>query len=205
MPPWRITNTPASLPSPDKLASSFSLRAPPSTDLWDSPPDTCVFTAPILYQILTLVAFGRARVTITADLDEPFAQGGLALVIPQSDGSRKWVKTGMEFMEGRQILSTVGKDRWPDCSAGGVITQEGAYKTVTLEIARRGQNLEVIQLRGGDSGALEREILRELVWVFAAQGVEECWVGVYVANPSSEAEAFDVRFDGLVIEHLGKE
>ncbi|PYH42258.1 uncharacterized protein BP01DRAFT_405226 [Aspergillus saccharolyticus JOP 1030-1] len=202
MAPWHITNATTPLPSPDTLSSAFSLRAPPGTDLWDSPPDTCIFTAPLVYQAMPLAAFKRAQVTITGDLHAPYAQAGLALVWGGSDGRRRWVKTGMECLAGRQVVATVGKDRWPDCSVGGVVPRVEASKQVTLEVVRQGFSLEIFQLHRTQHGEWQRTILRELTWVFAAQGGERegCWAGVYVANPSSEAPEFEVRFEGLVLE-----
>ncbi|RAH50394.1 uncharacterized protein BO95DRAFT_328049, partial [Aspergillus brunneoviolaceus CBS 621.78] len=190
------------LPTPSELSSSFSLRAPPATDLWASPPDTCIFTAPFIYQAMPLASFRRARVNISAELaDQPYAQAGLALLLPQFDGQRRWVKTGVEVLGGRRVLATVGRDRWPDCS---LVAADPALGRVTVELMRQGDNLVVSRLKRTESGKAERKILRELGWVFASSVgntiQEQCWVGVFVANPSGEAEAFDVRFEGLVVE-----
>ncbi|PYI23169.1 hypothetical protein BO99DRAFT_419536 [Aspergillus violaceofuscus CBS 115571] len=204
MPEWQTQHTTAPLPTPSDLSSSFSLRAPPATDLWASPPGTCIFTAPFIYQAMPLASFRRARVTIAAGLAEkPYAQAGLALLLPQSDGQRRWVKTGLEVLEGRRVLATVGRDRWPDCS---LVPADHELGRVTMELIRQENNLIVSRVKRTENGEGEREVLRELGWVFAPSIgdliQEECWVGVFVANPSGEADAFDVWFEGLAVEGM---
>ncbi|OJK04308.1 hypothetical protein ASPACDRAFT_1851310 [Aspergillus aculeatus ATCC 16872] len=136
MPQWQTQHTSTPLPTPSELSSSFSLRAPPTTDLWASPPDSCIFTAPFIYQAVPLASFRRARITIATVLaEQPYAQAGLALLLPQSDGQRRWVKTGLEVLGGRQVLATVGRDRWPDCS---LVPVDPALGRVTVELMRQG-------------------------------------------------------------------
>ncbi|PSN74677.1 hypothetical protein BS50DRAFT_540114 [Corynespora cassiicola Philippines] len=57
---------------------SFSLAAPPNTDLWRKPPSRDTSTAPILYTALRN-PFIAAEVTVTADWELEWDQGGLVI------------------------------------------------------------------------------------------------------------------------------
>ncbi|KAI9826332.1 MAG: hypothetical protein M1832_000249 [Thelocarpon impressellum] len=67
---------------PDSVAprsmGSFSLHAPPNTDLWRKPPSRDTSTAPILYTALRH-PFVAAEVTIAADWELEWDQGGLVI------------------------------------------------------------------------------------------------------------------------------
>ncbi|KZF21472.1 hypothetical protein L228DRAFT_239449 [Xylona heveae TC161] len=58
--------------------ASFSLQAPPNTDLWRKPPARDTSTAPILYTALRR-PFIAAEVTVTADWELEWDQGGLVI------------------------------------------------------------------------------------------------------------------------------
>ncbi|KAL3470490.1 hypothetical protein BJX99DRAFT_264170 [Aspergillus californicus] len=201
MSPWKAINVSSTLPSPAELTSGFTLHAPPSSDLWETPDTPAVFTTPVVYQDMPLGVFKRARVTITANITELYAQGGLALIVHCADGSRKWVKTGMEFMHGRQIVGTVGKDLWPDWSPGSAIPDCETGREMTVEMVRGAMGLEVYEVEMKD-GVETRTMIRDLVWVFTGNEDAECWVGAYVAKPLGNAgdASMVVTFRDLVIE-----
>jgi regulation of enolase protein 1 (concanavalin A-like superfamily) len=90
----------------------------------------------------------------------------------------KWIKTGIEFYEGKAWVSTVGCDAWSDWS---VVPMPFADRpSVTIEVVKKGVSLWVYWIV--ESGGVEEKIpLRELNWVFA----EEDWnvgVGAFVAR-----------------------
>jgi regulation of enolase protein 1 (concanavalin A-like superfamily) len=106
--------------------SSFSLTAPPNTDLWRKPPSRDTSTAPILYTSL-LHPFIAAEVLISADWELEWDQAGLVIFAGAPTGRRppeiagpdgqppsyvpapasKWVKAGLEFCGGRCNASSV--------------------------------------------------------------------------------------------------
>ena len=96
-------------PPSSPLPASFTLAARPDTDIWRKPPSTFSFNAPILYHDLKLAAFKRARVTVSGPWKALYDQGGLCLYMPTAakgdekgdEKSWKWVKTGIEFYEGK--------------------------------------------------------------------------------------------------------
>ncbi|BCS21166.1 uncharacterized protein APUU_21598A [Aspergillus puulaauensis] len=211
--PWKAVNTPLPPPSATELSHGFTIHAPSSSDLWETPATAPVFTCPMIYQSIPLGSFRRSRVTITADLKDRYAQGGLALIIHRPDAARAWVKAGVEFMDGEQLVCVVGRDRLPDASLGTLITTssgsgsdaDAAEAEVTIEMVREDTGLAVFEILAGDgSGHGKRKVIREMAWVFSASGDEECWIGAYAAKPAGDAKDPDiaVRFRGLVVEVL---
>ncbi|KKK18581.1 hypothetical protein AOCH_006989 [Aspergillus ochraceoroseus] len=168
-------------------------KCPPSTDIWSKPPSTERFNAPILYRSVPLASFKRARVAFSACWRHQYDQGGLILVINHADGTRKWVKTGIEFTHGRPHLSTVAKDRWADWSLFPVPSGGGA---ATIEINKEQDNSLWIYLVEG----VQKSPIREVTWVFEEQDVTDCWIGVYAAKPSSEGGDLVVNFASVVID-----
>jgi len=119
---------------PSPLPATFTLSAPPGTDIWRKPPHLDSFNAPILYRTLALSSFRRARVSISAEWKTRFDQGGLCLILPSpatATDERKWLKTGIEFFHGGPHVSTVACDRWADWSL--VPAASGAAVTVEIE------------------------------------------------------------------------
>lgn len=103
-PAYQAINLPHDIPD---LSKPFALTTGPGTDVWDKPPSTHSFNAPIVYQTTTVGQFKRARVTVSADWKDKYDQGGLVLVISPESESRQWVKSGIEQEQGRPNLGTV--------------------------------------------------------------------------------------------------
>ena len=209
-------NSTAATPPPTN--EPFIITAPPNTDIWRKPPNLDVFTAPILYRTLPLAKFGRVRVTVSAGWKTLYDQGGLFFARPQGDGSltKKWIKAGIEFFDGRACASVVAAEKWADWSLAPIESE-----SVTLEFAREpplvaseGTGTKKVPslwvyLVEGEEG--RRRPIREVKWPFVRDdgGVvvgeeEECWVGVYAAKPTASqanpSEGLEVRFSGLTIE-----
>ncbi|KAJ6113815.1 hypothetical protein N7523_007132 [Penicillium sp. IBT 18751x] len=175
------------------LPVEFTITTQPSTDVWSKPPNTHSFTAPILYQRVPLQSFKRARVAFGAQWKHLYDQGGLILVLHNKDGSRKWVKAGIELTHGKPHLSAVAKDTWSDWSLLPVPSGGGA---ATLEMAREPDDSLWIYLVEG----VQKSPIREVTWIFQEENVEECWVGIYAARPGTEGDELEVNFGHLMIE-----
>ncbi|KAL4807535.1 hypothetical protein BDV18DRAFT_103091 [Aspergillus unguis] len=132
MPPSGSSFTALNLPADFTLPQCmeyFTLTAGPNTDLWRKPPNGDTSTAPIVFTSLRN-PFLVAEVTVTADLEMEWDQGGLVIFAggaPQSispdsvplvrsnrfgndiQGTQacKWVKAGMEFGSGTVNVSSV--------------------------------------------------------------------------------------------------
>ncbi|PWY69142.1 hypothetical protein BO70DRAFT_150526 [Aspergillus heteromorphus CBS 117.55] len=132
MPPASSSFTALNLPSTFSLPPCmdyFTLTAGPNTDLWRKPPNRDTATAPIVFTSLRN-PFVVAEVTVTADCEMEWDQGGLVIFagaapqsfppdssVPRSSSSSsssfssqrpcKWVKAGMEFCSGVVNASSV--------------------------------------------------------------------------------------------------
>jgi regulation of enolase protein 1 (concanavalin A-like superfamily) len=175
------------------LPAEFILKAQPSTDIWSKPPNTHSFTAPILYQSVPLHSFKRVRVAFNAQWKHKYDQGGLVLILHNKDGSRKWVKAGIELTHGKPHLSSVAKDNWSDWSLLPVPSGGGA---ATLEMVREADDSLWIYLVEG----VQKSPIREITWIFEENDVQECWVGLYAARPGTEGGELEVNFGHLMID-----
>lgn len=180
--------------------TQFDLQAPPKTDVWRTPPAHDRFDAPVLYASVRAASFRKARVTVTADWTELYDQGGLILVLPQHS-PKKWVKAGIEMVDGKMHASVVSADRWADWSL-----QPQSDKAITLEFERKVQAdqlqsaLWVYVVHGS-----ERRPIRKVTWVFeedqdAASGQQDIWIGAYAARPHDGSDALQVHFSNLTVE-----
>lgn len=80
MPPTSSSFTPLNIPNDvvPEWMGSFTMAAPPNTDLWRKPPSRDTSTAPILYTALRN-PFIAAEVTVSADWELEWDQGGLVI------------------------------------------------------------------------------------------------------------------------------
>ncbi len=180
-------------PAPSELPNDFTVSAKAKTDLWEKPPSTHSFNCPILYQTIKLSSFKKARVAVTAEWKELYDQGGLCIIINNADGSRKWVKSGIEFLDNAPHISAVATDRWSDWSLSSMPSEGGTGATIEMCKGKDG-SLWLYLLEG-----VKRCPIREVTWFFEGDGKEECWVGVYAAKPSESGE-LEVSFSHLMIE-----
>ncbi|RAH45924.1 uncharacterized protein BO95DRAFT_442591 [Aspergillus brunneoviolaceus CBS 621.78] len=190
---FKFANSSEKVPGDGNLPAEFSIKASPSTDIWAKPPSTESFNAPILYRSVPVQSFKRARVAFNALWKHKYDQGGVILVLNGADGTRKWVKSGIELANGRPHLSTVAKDRWADWSLQPVPSGGGA---ATLEIVRESDNSLWIYLVEG----VQKSPLREVTWFFEDTKVQDLWIGLYAAKPSDEKEDLVVNFGHLIID-----
>ncbi|KAJ5635617.1 uncharacterized protein N7484_008930 [Penicillium longicatenatum] len=193
---FHIVNSNDLVPGAEAPPPEFSLRAPPATDVWSKPPSTNAFNAPIFYQSISLNSFKRARVAVAAQWTQKYDQGGLIIVLNNVDGSQKWVKTGIELTNDKPHLNVVAKDRWADWS---LLPVPSGGKSATLELVREADNSLWIYLVEG----VQKKPIREVTWIFEETNVQETWVGVYAARPSTEGGELIVHFGHLIIESVG--
>ncbi|EAW13834.1 uncharacterized protein ACLA_068620 [Aspergillus clavatus NRRL 1] len=190
---FKFANSSEPVPGDGHLPCQFSIKTGSSTDVWSKPPSTERFNAPILYRSVPLKSFKRARVCFNANWQQKYDQGGLILVLNNADGTRKWVKTGIELTHGKAHLSTVAKDRWADWSLVAIPSGGAA---ATIEIVREPDNSLWVYLVEG----IQKSPLREVTWFFEDDSITDCWVGVYAARPSEEGGDLTVNFGHLVID-----
>ncbi|KAL8707609.1 MAG: hypothetical protein Q9220_007396 [cf. Caloplaca sp. 1 TL-2023] len=182
------------------------------TDIWRKPPSTNRFDAPYITQTLPLSSLRSARVTVSAQWQQLYDQGGLLLILPGEKGSLRkdwsWIKTGIEFYDGKANISTVACRRWADWSLAPL--PEEAKGKVTVEMTREvkdGEKTSTLWVHSIDPISGEKTPLREVTWVFEESNVQsgqECEIGVYSARPSTEdqdlANKVDVTIENLIVE-----
>lgn len=89
-------------------------------------------------------------------------------------------------------MSTVAADRWADWSLVQTGLKDG--KEVTLEFERNKEEgtLWIYVVDG------EKKIpVREVTWILSEGDEKECWIGVYAAKPTANAEGTE---RGLVVD-----
>ncbi|KAK5053999.1 hypothetical protein LTR84_001961 [Exophiala bonariae] len=182
-------------PIPD-ISGPFQITSPPGTDIWDKPPSTHSFNAPIIYQKATVGVLKTAKVTVSSQWKDRYDQGGLVLVVKTPDTTR-WVKTGIEFEYGIPNISTVAKDQWSDWSLRPLLAESSNKATIELEVVEDGSLW--VWLVGVDG---KKHALREVTWYGNLDKSVEIWVGVYVAKPAPNGEKDDlvVDFEGLSVK-----
>ena len=85
----------------------ITIHARPKTDLWCNPPNINVDDAPtrLISTPINIHRFYSARVTVSANWNMLYDQGGLVLLLflPDED-TTTWMKTGIEFFEGEPFV-----------------------------------------------------------------------------------------------------
>jgi uncharacterized protein len=182
---------------------TFRVKAVPGTDLWLKPPSWVSTNAPYYVAEMPVAKFHRARVTVKADWARQYDQGGLVLFLPAWPSYSLWVKSGIEFVDGKPYVSTVGAR---DAADWSILPVPGGESSITFEIEREeadeknGSSLWVYLIEGG-----ERKAVREMTWVFKEKADLDGMisVGVYAARPAKVGEndegSLEVTFDDLTI------
>jgi regulation of enolase protein 1 (concanavalin A-like superfamily) len=179
---FKYANSSDTPPSPN--STSFKLTTRAETDIFrkPGPPFMDVFSAPILYKSIALSKFQRVRVTISATWQSLYDQGGLIFVLPSSaDGTRKWIKSGIEFFQNEVWVSTVACDRWADWNMVQVGVRNGNQVTLQLEREREHGGTLWIYVVDGD----KKIPIREVTWFLSEGDEKELWVGAFVARPTA--------------------
>lgn len=173
----------------------FQITTPPGTDIWDKPPSTHSFNAPIVYQTTTVEAFRGAKVSFSAAWKDQYDQGGLVLVVKSPETTR-WVKAGVEHEYGVPNVSVVAKDQWSDWSLRPILAEATNNATIEFEIVDDGSLWVWLVDSKGNKLAL-----REVTWWISLAPSTEVWVGVYVAKPAPQGQTDDltVEFKDLVV------
>jgi uncharacterized protein len=166
-------------PSWERTGVRVSVRTGPDTDFWRR----------THYGFVRdnghFLALGRgedvvARVDIDGDYVDHYDQAGLMLRIDEE----RWLKCGVEYVDGSRLASAVVTDRYSDWSVAP-LPKEGV---VGFELRREGGTILVSYRTGERSWTLLR------VAPFPAGAAD---VGVMCASP--DGGGFDVRFIGIEI------
>ncbi|EMD93128.1 hypothetical protein COCC4DRAFT_206302 [Bipolaris maydis ATCC 48331] len=221
MPPASSSFTPLNVSDdivPEWLGS-FTLAAPPNTDLWRKPPSGDVSTAPILYTALRN-PFIAAEVTVSADWELEWDQGGLVIFAGTPPGqmaarqaqqaaaaatataaatttttleppASKWVKVGLEFCNNAcHATSVVANSDGADWSLSALPAHQQRRYDLRVKIERIGYALWVWY----EDDLVGWKKLREVTWFFWGVEDKAVRVGVYASRPANFGlSMFDAR------------
>lgn len=194
----------------------ITIKALPGTDLWRKPPSTDVDNAPtvLISTPIDLHRFHSAKVTVQANWDTLYDQGGIALFIPDED-LKKWVKTGIEFVWEKPFVGTVATSRWSDWSLVPLEERRKGKITVQVERETKGdERVESLWIYIIDEETGEKMGIREITWFFrhdvlgstkTVNDPRSLLVGVYAARPTApsgegrEKEELTVHFENFEV------
>ena len=201
----------------DMAPASFTVIAPPSTDIWRKPPSTNAFNAPTGQGMTgALKVFKSARIRVCLPQESEliqYDQGGILLSISRAGAKNvQWLKTGIEFYKSKPWVGTVSCDQWSDWSIVALHDKDtDGRPTVTLELERSEDEMSPslwIYMLGGqdDDGEVERIPIREVNWIFADEGNGDVELAVHAyaarpQTPSTDAkQELEVFFDQMQVK-----
>jgi len=205
--------TPIPLPTTLDYSQEHIIRAEPGTDLWRKPPTVDIDNSPILLvnAPIDLQRFHTARVTLSADWNTLYDQGGLVLFIPDED-TKKFVKTGVEFAFGAPQVGTVAASRWGDWSLVPGAVNGKVTIQVEREVDEKGQKTSSLWIYLIDPVTGNKLGIREVTWWFRhdIEGGDQApqqvlLVGLYAARPKvpsgsdREMEELEVKFEDFKV------
>lgn len=165
-------------------ARTFVMQVPAKTDYWRvTHYGFTVDDAPFYYAL-----YGgefEAEVKITGDYRTTFDQMGLMLRLD----CEEWIKCGVEFVEGRQHVSTVVTHRTSDWS---VVELAEAPRSIWIRAVRR---LDAVEVAYSLDGAHYRTV--RTCYLEAHRPVQ---VGLMAASP--DGEGFEAVFEEFTVRHL---
>jgi regulation of enolase protein 1 (concanavalin A-like superfamily) len=175
---------------------AFSITCPDQTDLWDKPPSTHSSNAPLIYTTTSASALKSAAVTVDgSEFVHLYDQGGLTIIINLQDGSRRWIKAGIEMLEGQVHISVVVKDRWADWGLRPLLKPD----IPSVRIAAEPHEDGALWIYAVDDQGTKHPI-REVTWWGELEGDTEVLVGPAAARPSKETGDLIVKFSNLVVK-----
>lgn len=184
-----------------KTTEPFSLSSTAGTDIWRKPPSHNAFNAstfPAVLPLYKLNSFQRARITFAlppGNQLRQYDQAGLLLHLTKPgvpENKTKWLKTGIEWYNGKPYISTVSCDAWSDWSIVPIpeYTSAETRPRATIEVERLAKDQNTVWvywiIRDAEGKETERRPLRELAWMFADVEGWSIGIGGYTCRPTTE-------------------
>ncbi|MFJ9210540.1 DUF1349 domain-containing protein [Streptomyces sp. NPDC102264] len=179
---WTWLNRPAQWAAYD---DALDITTEPDTDFWVT--THYGFVRDTGHALLRPVpANFRLRVTFSGDYREQYDQAGLLLRLDE----KNWIKTGIEYVDGRQQLSAVVTREVSDWNVVPLAHLTGTPAPVTVELRREGDTVTILYGLDGEPGTMLR--LAYFPPGAAAQAGPMC------ASP--DGTGFTTRFTALGLE-----
>ncbi|WP_295731559.1 DUF1349 domain-containing protein [uncultured Muribaculum sp.] len=165
-------------------AGELTMRVTPKSDYWRiSHYGFTVDDAPFYY-----AEYGgefEAKVKISGDYRTRFDQAGMMIRIDHEN----YIKTGIEFVDGKYNLSTVVTHRTSDWS---VIALPRPVDCIWIKAVRRLDAVEIFY-----SFDDKEYVMMRNAWLEANHPVK---IGMFAASP--DGEGFNAKFSGFSVKHL---
>jgi regulation of enolase protein 1 (concanavalin A-like superfamily) len=208
------------LPTTMTYDQPITIHARPKTDFWRTPPNIDVNNAPtrLISTPIDIHRFHSARVTVSANWNTLYDQGGLILFIPDGD-TMTWLKTGIEVFGENPFVVSVVTSRWSDCAIVPLGKEKGGKVTIQVERqVKEGKKLDSLSVYIVDeeTGRKVEPEIREITWWFshdilnqkiskATSDNRSLFIGVYAARPTvpagegREHEELAVKLEGFEV------
>lgn len=207
------------LPTTMAYDQPITIYAQPKTDLWRKPPNIDVDNAPtrLISTPIDINKFHSARVTVSANWNTLYDQGGLILFIPIDD-TTTWMKAGIEFFGGRPFVGSVVTSRWSDWALVPMGKEKGGKVTIQVERqVKEGEKLDSLWVYIVDEETGRKMEARQITWWFRHDILDQkiskvtsdnrcLLIGVYAARPTvpageeREHEELAVKFEGFEVK-----
>ncbi|KAL8381560.1 hypothetical protein RB595_005713 [Gaeumannomyces hyphopodioides] len=201
--------------------STFTVTANSGTDIWRKPPSTNDFNAPTFVPAGVkstgpLSKFKSVSVSFAFTPKVLYDQAGVVLSMRPAGSAKdgppaKWVKSGVEMLDGTPVLGTVATDNWSDWSLSPV-PDEAIFLPEGAPGGKQGFSKVVVEKGGDDPKAPTlwvrlvteegvKKPLREITWVFDTAIADwELEVAAYVARPQPANDTLTATFQGLDVQ-----
>jgi uncharacterized protein len=207
------------LPTTMTYDQPIIIRARPKTDMWRKPPDTDIDNAPtrLISTPIDIHRFHSARVTVSANWNTLYDQGGLILYISGED-TTTWMKTGIEFFKEKPFVATAVTNPWCDWALEQLEKEKGGKVTIQVEReVKEGKKLDSLWVYTVDEETGRKMEVREITWWFTQGNSNQkisketpdnrcLLVGVYAARPAvpagegREHEELVVKFERFEVK-----
>jgi regulation of enolase protein 1 (concanavalin A-like superfamily) len=206
------------LPTTMAYDQPIIIHAQPKTDLWRKPPNMDVDNAPtrLISAPIDIHKFHSARVTVSANWNTLYDQGGLILFIPgEGEDTTIWMKTGIEFFGGKPFVGSVATSQWSDWAL--VPLRKEKCGKVTIQVERQvkeDKKLDSLWVYVVDEETGRKMEVRQITWWFTHDSHDQkvtsdnrhLLIGVYAARPTvpsgegREHEELAVKLEGFEVK-----
>jgi uncharacterized protein len=197
----------------------ITIYARPKTDLWRKPPHTDSDNAPtrLISTPIDIHKFHSARVTVSANWNTLYDQGGLILFIPGEDTTTR-MKTGIEFFQGKPFVGSVVTSQWSDWALTPLGKEKGGKVTIQVERqVKEGKKLDSLWVCVVDEETGRKTEVRQITSWFTHDIPDQkiskvtsdnrcLLIGVYAARPTvpagegREHEELAVKLEGFEVK-----
>ena len=196
------------LPTTMTYDQPIIIRAPPKTNFWRKPPNIDDHNAAtqLISTPIDIHRFHSARVTVSADWNTLYDQGGLILFFPEGDPTT-WLKTGLELVKEKLTAMSVDANPWSDVALVPLEKEKGGKMTIQVEReVEEGKKLDGLHIFTVDGTGKKEAIRLDTSWFTHKIPNQKLLIGVYAGRPEvpegegRKDEELVVTFEGFEVK-----